>query len=59
MAIMKAVIIQETGKAALVDIEKQSMRPDYIRIRSVAVAVNPSLSATLQASERHRLILCS
>jgi len=56
---MKAVIIKETGKAALVDIEKQSMRPNYIRVKSVAVAVNPSSSATLQAFERHRLILCS
>jgi len=40
---MKAVIIKERGKAALVDIEEQSMRPDYIKIRSVAVAVNPSM----------------
>lgn len=41
---MKAVIIKERGKAALVDIEEQSMRPDYIKIRTVAVAVNPSMN---------------
>ena len=41
---MKAVIIKEVGKAELVDIKRQSMRPDYIKIKTVAVAVNPSTS---------------
>lgn len=39
---MKAVIIKETGTAALADIKEQSMRPDYIRVKTVAVALNPT-----------------
>ena len=39
---MKAVIIKETGKAELVDIKEQSMRPKYIKVKTVAVALNPS-----------------
>ncbi|KAL8932366.1 MAG: hypothetical protein Q9216_006868, partial [Gyalolechia sp. 2 TL-2023] len=30
---MKAVIIKETGTAALADIKEQSMRPDYVRVK--------------------------
>jgi hypothetical protein len=41
---MKAVIIKEAGKAEVTDITEQSMRPDYFKIKSVAVAVNPSRS---------------
>jgi NADPH:quinone reductase-like Zn-dependent oxidoreductase len=37
---MKAVIIKELGVATLTDIKEQSMRPDYIKIKTVAVAVN-------------------
>lgn len=39
---MKAVIIKETGKAELVDIKEQSMRPKYIKVKTVAVGLNPS-----------------
>ncbi|KAI9742876.1 MAG: hypothetical protein M1818_003605 [Claussenomyces sp. TS43310] len=39
---MKAVIVKETGKADLVDIKEQSMRPDYVKVKTVAVAVNPT-----------------
>jgi NADPH:quinone reductase-like Zn-dependent oxidoreductase len=39
---MKAVIIKEKGVAALADIKEQSMRPDYIKVKTVAVAVNPT-----------------
>ncbi|KAI4174384.1 MAG: hypothetical protein LQ343_002319 [Gyalolechia ehrenbergii] len=39
---MKAVIIKETGTAALADIKEQSMRPDYVRVKTVAVALNPT-----------------
>ena len=39
---MKAVIIKEAGKAEVTDIKEQSMRPDYIKIKSVALGVNPS-----------------
>jgi NADPH:quinone reductase-like Zn-dependent oxidoreductase len=39
---MKAVIIKEYGTAALADIKEQSMRPDYIKIKTVAVALNPT-----------------
>jgi hypothetical protein len=40
--IMKAVIIKEHGVAALADIKEQSMRPDYIKVKTVAVAINPT-----------------
>lgn len=39
---MKSVIIKEVGKAELADIKEQSMRPDYIKVKTVAVALNPS-----------------
>jgi len=37
-AIIKAFIIKEIGKAALADIEKQSMRQGYISIKILTVA---------------------
>jgi NADPH:quinone reductase-like Zn-dependent oxidoreductase len=39
---MKAVILEEPGKAVLKDIPEQSMRPDYIKVKTEAVAINPS-----------------
>ncbi|CAG8955808.1 hypothetical protein HYFRA_00011677 [Hymenoscyphus fraxineus] len=39
---MKAVIIQDVGRPALTEIPEQVMRPDYIRVKTVAVAVNPT-----------------
>lgn len=39
---MKAVIIKETRTAAVADIQEQSMRRDYIRVKTVALALNPS-----------------
>ena len=39
---MKAVVITESRTAELSDIREQSMRPDYIKVRTVAVGVNPS-----------------
>lgn len=39
---MKAVIVKEIGKAAVADVPEQSQRPDYVKIKTVAVAVNPS-----------------
>ncbi len=39
---MKAVVIKEAGKAELVNIKEQSMRPDYVKVKTVAVSVNPS-----------------
>jgi hypothetical protein len=39
---MKAVVIKEAGKAELVNIKEQSMRPDYVKVKTVAVGVNPS-----------------
>ena len=44
---MKAVIIKETGKAELVEIKEQSMRPKYIKVKTVAVALNPSTQELL------------
>ena len=38
---MKAVVITEDRKAEVVDVKEQSMRPDYIKIKTVAVAINP------------------
>jgi NADPH:quinone reductase-like Zn-dependent oxidoreductase len=37
---MKAVIIKELSVATLTDIKEQSMRLDYIKVKTVAVAVN-------------------
>lgn len=39
---MKAVIIKERGIAALADIKEQVLPPDYIKVKTVAVAVNPT-----------------
>ncbi|KAF7508437.1 hypothetical protein GJ744_009290 [Endocarpon pusillum] len=39
---MKAVVIQEAGKASVTDIKEQSMRSDYIKVKTAAVAVNPT-----------------
>lgn len=39
---MKAVIIKEHGVAAVADIKEQAMQPDYIRVKTVALAVNPT-----------------
>ena len=40
---MKAVIIKAVGKAELAEIEEQHMRPNYIKVKTVAVALNPSI----------------
>jgi NADPH:quinone reductase-like Zn-dependent oxidoreductase len=37
---MKAVIIKEHGVPALIDIEEQAMRSDYVKVKTVALAVN-------------------
>ena len=42
---MKAMVIKEAGKAELVEINEQSMHADYIKVKTVAVAVNPSIFA--------------
>ena len=39
---MKALVIQELGHLAVEDRGLPSQRPDYIRVKTVAVAVNPS-----------------
>ena len=39
---MKAAIIKERGIAALANIEEQAIRLDYIKIRTVAIAINPT-----------------
>jgi NADPH:quinone reductase-like Zn-dependent oxidoreductase len=39
---MKAVIIKERGKPALAEIKEQSMRPGYVKVKTAAVAINPS-----------------
>ncbi|KAF1974046.1 GroES-like protein [Bimuria novae-zelandiae CBS 107.79] len=39
---MKAVIIKEYGIAALDDTNEQTMRPDYIKVKTVALAINPT-----------------
>jgi NADPH:quinone reductase-like Zn-dependent oxidoreductase len=39
---MKAVIIKEHGVPALADINEQKMRPDYVKVKTVALAVNPT-----------------
>jgi NADPH:quinone reductase-like Zn-dependent oxidoreductase len=39
---MKAVIIKEHGIAAVTDINEQAMRPDYFKVKTVALALNPT-----------------
>lgn len=39
---MKAAIIEKVGSAAVVDVKEQAARSDYVRVKTVAVAVNPS-----------------
>ncbi|KAL5372953.1 hypothetical protein PMIN02_012516 [Paraphaeosphaeria minitans] len=39
---MKAVIIKEHGVAALTDIKEQTIRPGYIKIKTVALGINPT-----------------
>ncbi|KAJ4348856.1 uncharacterized protein N0V89_010235 [Didymosphaeria variabile] len=39
---MKAVIIKEHGVPALADIKEQTIRPDYIKVKTVALALNPT-----------------
>ncbi|KAI4289287.1 MAG: hypothetical protein L6R35_001454 [Caloplaca aegaea] len=40
---MKALIVKEPGKPEVADIKPQSMRPNYIRVKTVAVALNPRI----------------
>jgi NADPH:quinone reductase-like Zn-dependent oxidoreductase len=39
---MKAVVIKEHGVPALTDIKEQAMRPDYIKVKTVALGINPT-----------------
>jgi NADPH:quinone reductase-like Zn-dependent oxidoreductase len=39
---MKAVIIKSRGTAALANIPEPTLRPDYVKIKTVAVAINPT-----------------
>ncbi|KAJ4337891.1 hypothetical protein N0V95_008205 [Ascochyta clinopodiicola] len=39
---MKAVVVKEAVGAALADIKEQTPRPDYIKVKTVAVAINPT-----------------
>lgn len=39
---MKAVIIKEHGVPTLADIKEQTMRPDYVKVKTVALALNPT-----------------
>jgi NADPH:quinone reductase-like Zn-dependent oxidoreductase len=39
---MKAVIIEEARRPGVREIPELKIRPDYIKIKTVAVAVNPS-----------------
>lgn len=56
---MKAVIIQERGVAAIADIKEQTMRPDYIKVKTVAVAINPTdLHHTASAGRVGGIIGC-
>ena len=56
---MKAVIIKETGKAELAEIEEQSMRPKYIKVKTVAVALNPSMYSRAVKSNCYNDLLTS
>lgn len=42
---MKALIVQDVGVAKVVDDAKEpSIRPDYVKVKVAAVALNPSNS---------------
>jgi NADPH:quinone reductase-like Zn-dependent oxidoreductase len=40
---MKAVIIKAQGVPGLMNIKEQRMRSGYVKVKTVAVAVNPSM----------------
>lgn len=43
---MKAIVIQGKGDAQLVaDVKEPSLRPSYVKVKVVAVALNPSISS--------------
>ena len=48
---MKAVIIKEHGVAAVADIKEQSVRPGYIKVKTVALNMNVT-------DLHHRLAVC-
>lgn len=39
---MKAVVIKDRGVATIADVKEQNMRSDYIRVKTVALAMNPT-----------------
>lgn len=42
---MKALVVQETGVAKVVDnVKEPSLRADYVKVKVDAVALNPSIS---------------
>jgi NADPH:quinone reductase-like Zn-dependent oxidoreductase len=41
--IMKAVTILEKGRVGVIDREEPQMRPDYIKVKAIAVGINPSM----------------
>ena len=42
MATMKAIVVQEKGKAEVTEIPVPPLRPEYVKVKVVAVALNPS-----------------
>ena len=41
---MKAFTVQTKGKGGVSDIPEFELKPDYVKIKTVAVALNPSMS---------------
>lgn len=47
---MKALVVQDVGIAKVVDNAKEpSLRPDYVKVKVAAVALNPSISIIPEA----------
>ena len=40
---MKAYIVQSRGNGGVAEIPEYKVKPDYIKIKTVAVALNPSI----------------
>src|SRR5690349_3621489 len=56
---MKALIIKQHGHAAVADIPSQNLRPGYIKVKTIAVAVNPTdLHHTANAGRVNGIIGC-
>ena len=55
---MKAVVIAEPGKSEVRDIAEPSIRPDYIKVKTIALAVNSSTCYPFYVLSVHLILTC-